>query len=73
MRGLFIVYLVEYKISKVLRVSEPLVAENEQKAQFKALQMWGDVGDLDDLDIIVQRIGNVRAKKDVQEVKIVKG
>ena len=72
MRGLFIVYIVDYKKSKVLFVSEPLIADNEQKVQMKALQAWGGDVDLDDLDILVQRIGNVRAKKETQEVKILK-
>ena len=72
MRGLFIVYIVDYKKGKVLFVSEPMVADSDQKVQMKALQAWGGNVDLDDLDIIVQRIGNVRAKKEVQEVKIVK-
>ncbi len=72
MRGLFIVYIVDYKKSKVLFVSEPLIADNEQKVQMKALQAWGGDVDLDDLDILVQRIGNVRAKKEVSEVRIAK-
>ncbi len=72
MRGLFIVYIVDYKKGKVLFVSEPLVADSDQKVQMKALQAWGGDVDLDDLDILVQRIGNVRAKKETQEVKILK-
>ncbi len=72
MRGLFIVYLVDYKASQVLHISEAVVADNVEKAKLKALKEWNGDVDLDDLDIIVLRLGDVRAKKEVQEVRIAK-
>ncbi len=71
MRGLFQFYVVDPEKGKV--VGDGLViAKNKETAKIKALAPFADKYDLDDLDIICNRLGDVREKKEVQEVKIVK-
>ena len=71
MRGLFQFYVVDPEKGEV--VGDGLViAKNKETAKIKALAPFADKYDLDDLDIICNRLGDVREKKEVQEVKIVK-
>ncbi len=71
MRGLFQFYVVDPEKGGV--VGDGLViAKNKETAKIKALAPFADKYDLDDLDIICNRLGDVREKKEVQEVKIVK-
>ena len=48
-----------------------VVANDEATARVKALKGIAINHDLDDLDFIVIRLGNVRAKRRPQEVKVV--
>ncbi len=72
MRGLFEVYIVDYRKDRVL-ASDTVIADNAEKAKMKMLTQWDTVIDynLDDLDIICVRLGDVRKKAEVQKVKVV--
>jgi hypothetical protein len=69
MRGLFEVFVVDPESGEVA-MREVVVADSDDKARLKVLRK-SDV-DPDDVDIIVRRIGDVRQKRRVQEVKVVK-
>ena len=74
MRGLFHIYVVDYEHDQVITEGH-IIADDEAKAKMKALHCWNDAVanyDLDDLDIICVKLGSVRRKKEVQEVKILK-
>ena len=74
MRGLFHVYVVDHGHDQVIAEGH-IIADDEAKAKMKALHQWNDAVanyDLDDLDIICVKLGSVRKKKEVQEVKILK-
>jgi hypothetical protein len=68
-RGLFLVAVVSPESGAIV-ASEQIVADSEDNATLKVLRSI-DI-DPDDVDIIVVRLGNVRPKKSVQEVKVVK-
>lgn len=73
MRGLFHVYAIDYKNDQVIAEAY-IIAGDEAKAKMKALHKWNTViadYDLDDLDIICVKLGNVRKKREVQKVEIV--
>ena len=71
MRGLYEVFIVDPKTGKVITIA-PLVASDENNAKMKAVARTTlSTDDLDDYDIIARKIGDVRAKKSVQEVKVV--
>lgn len=71
MRGLFEVYVVNPETSTVVD-SVKIVAKSPETAKLKAIQKHGCIaGDLDDYDFIVHKLGDVRAKKMVQEVRVV--
>jgi len=74
MRGLFHIYVVDYEHDQVVAEGH-IIADDEAKAKMKALHQWNDAVanyDLDDLDIICVKLGSVRKKKEIQEVKILK-
>jgi hypothetical protein len=76
MRGLFSVHVVDPDKGKVVASRLLLVAKSESNARLKAISEIAATDeftrDVDDYDIIVVRLGDVRAKKEVQEVKVIK-
>lgn len=71
MRGLFYVVVVDYQNDTILE-DGLYIAKDAETAKIKALSVFADTYDLDDLDVICQRLGDIRKKKEIQEVKIVK-
>jgi hypothetical protein len=72
MRGLFQAYIIDSADDEVICQSKPFVAKDEENARLKAVQQAELPGDLDDYDIIIERLGDVRAKQKIQEVRVVK-
>ena len=70
MRGLFHIVVVEYKTDKILE-DGLIIARDREAAKIKALAPFADKYDLDDLDAICNKLGDVRKKKEVQKVEIV--
>lgn len=71
MRYLYEVYIVNPIEDKVVE-QELVIANDERSAERKALSMCAmPPGDLDDYDFVIVKLGQVRPKKEVQEVKIV--
>lgn len=70
MRGLFEVFIVDPETGTVV---DPglFVAKDDQTARMKAWIASKLDGDLDNYDFIVRRLGDVRNKKSVQEVKVI--
>lgn len=65
MRGLFVVYIVDPGKDEVTERIGAFIARDEDSAQLKAIQEVGHkLGDIDDLDIIVIKLGSVREKKE---------
>jgi hypothetical protein len=73
MRRLYEVFVVDPEEDEVIS-QELLIAKSGSSAKIKALSKAGlsDDIDYDDLDVIVVQLGDVRDKKEVQEVKILK-
>ena len=77
MRGLFEVFVVDPKRGEIV-YGDIVVAKDTETAMFKVLQEGAkvipltDVYDLDELDFICNRLGDVRKKKEVQRVRVVK-
>lgn len=69
MRGLFEVFVVNPESGEI-EARDVVVADNDKKAELKVMRAL-DV-DPDDVDIIVRRLGDVRQKRHIQEVKVVK-
>jgi hypothetical protein len=69
-RGLYEVVLVDPEDDAV--ESYYVVASDEGKAKVKAMRLYDGTKDVDDIDVIVRRLGDVRQKRVVQEVKVVK-
>ena len=71
MRGLYEVYLVDPEDDKVLDCVK-VVAKSTETARFKAMRKlsWFNKN-IDDCDVIAHKLGDVRAKKEVQEVRVV--
>ncbi len=71
-RGYFEVSIIEIESGAIL-VEERIVADGEEKAKYKVMMSpTGQTGkDLDDLHVIVRRLGDVPPKKNVQQVEIV--
>jgi len=67
-RGLYRVITVDPE-KATIEIDELVVANDEASAKLKVLR--DAVGDFDDFDIIVIRLGNVRPKRRPQEVKII--
>ena len=71
MRGLFHTVVVEYKTDKILE-DGLVIAKDKEIAKIKALAPFAEKYDLDDLDVICNRLGDVRKKQEVQKVCVVK-
>ena len=73
MRHLYEVLAVDPEEDALL-YSDKMIAKSGSSAKIKALSKagLGDDVDVDDLDVIIVQLGDVRDKKQVQEVKIVK-
>lgn len=73
MRGLFEVFIVDPERDDIV-AQQYVVAANDERARLKAFRAANSAlpGDIDDYDIIVRRIGDVRAKRTVAEVRVVK-
>lgn len=75
MRGLFNVHIVDPDKGKVVASCLLMVAKSGSNAKLKAISEIAATGvldgDIDDYDIIDVRLGDVRAKKEVQEVKVI--
>lgn len=73
MRGLFEVFIVDPNTDTIV-LERRVVSTDENKARLKALLESRIIleNGVDDYDIIVRRIGDVRAKKEVREVRVVK-
>ncbi len=72
MRGLFEVYVVDPEAGEIV-YSEDVIAKDKEMAKLKALQACEvPLDDLDDFDIICNRLGDVRKKKEIAEVRVVK-
>ena len=74
MRGLYFCCIVDPEGAGSVAVGPKLIiAKSEEAAKLKLIKDHAPPGrDLDDLDIICFKLGDVRAKKEVQEVKVVK-
>lgn len=76
MRGLFRVFVVNPEKGEVI-YQDLTVAKDKETAKYKVLRLaaktipLADGYDLDDLDIICNRLGDVRKKKEIQEVRMV--
>jgi hypothetical protein len=74
-RGLFLGFVVDPAMDELIYASDrPFVAADEEHAKLKIVQKAGGSlsKEVDDYDIIILRLGKVRAKKEVQTVKVVK-
>lgn len=71
MRGLYQVWVVDPESDVIMLNGKPVVAKSEQSARIKAVRLAGPDIDPDEVDIIVVRLGDVRAKREVQEVKVI--
>lgn len=71
MRGLYHVYVVDPESAEIVQ-DFVTVAKDADAARLKAAKKLPDDVDLDDYDLIVDHVGAVRAKRQVQEVKIAK-
>ena len=69
MRNLFQVVIVNPKTEKVI-TSQLIVAKDRESALLKVAKQGIEINP-EEFDIIVQFLGNVRARKEVQEVKVV--
>ena len=76
MRGLFEVIIIDGETGELQKVDgiirSLVVAKDEASAKLKIVSKAALVKDLDEYDIIVKRLGDVRPKREVQEVKIAK-
>lgn len=70
MRGLFAVWIVDPEIEEVTPVG-PLVAKTEDGARIRALTDTKLKKDVEDYDVVVVRLGDVRKKEVVQKVEVV--
>jgi hypothetical protein len=71
-RGYFEVSIIEIETGAAL-FDERVVAENERNAERKVLRRVDAGKDLDELHIIVRKLGDVPAKRSVQKVEVVAG
>ena len=72
MRGLFHVVLVDYITEDIEEFL--VIADNAEKAKIKALLEWGEEypsHDVDDLDVICNKLGDIRKKQEVQKVRVI--
>jgi hypothetical protein len=68
MRSLFKIYVVDPKGKGKLVKEETVIAKDQTQAQLKACS---GLEDIEELDIIVQCLGQIREEKKPQEVKVV--
>ena len=73
MRYLYEVYIGDPEADSLMNHSR-VIAKSGSSAKIKALSKasLADDVDVDDLDVIVVQLGEVRDKKQIQEVKILK-
>ena len=71
MRGLFHIVIVDYKNDDILK-DALYIAKDAETAKIKALAPYANDHDLDDLDVICIRLGEIRKEKEIQEVRILK-
>ena len=72
MRGLFEVFVVDPEEGEIV-FGDVVVAKDKEMAKLKVLQACEvPLDDLDDFDIICNRLGDVRKKKEIAEVRVVK-
>lgn len=71
MRGLFHIVIVDYKEDDILE-DKLYIAKDAETAKIKALSPFANDYDLDDLDIVCIRLGEIRKEKEIQEVRILK-
>jgi hypothetical protein len=71
-RGYFEVSIIEVETGTAL-IDERVVADNEDKAKLKVLMEHPTGKDLDDLHIIVRKLGDLPPKRHVQRVEVVEG
>lgn len=75
MRRLFDVFVVDPEEDTIIwsNGDVPIIATNKENASLKAVAKANLQKDIDDYDIVVVCLGgNIRAKKTVQEVKVIK-
>ena len=70
-RRLYRVYVVDPATELLLLSGYKVIAKSEESAKFKALSSPGFDCDIDDLDIFVEFIGELREEKSVQEVRVI--
>ena len=74
MRGLFHVILVNYKTEDIW--DRFVIADSVEKAKIKALLCCGEDNpdmEVDDLDIICNKLGDVRKRTEITPVRVVSG
>ena len=74
MRGVYEVFIVDPEAGKVV-VWGPEVAASDENAKMKAITAFAAVfegKDIDDFDFGVVRLCGIRAKKEIQTVKVIK-
>jgi hypothetical protein len=71
MRGLFSVYIVDPETDGI-QYKESFIAKDETSAKMKAYASLKLDKDADEYDFVVVRLGNVRCKKEISEVRIAK-
>jgi len=75
MRGLYEVFIVDPEAGEIIGIHR-IIAKSGASAKIKALSeqdfgpAYADV-DVDDLDVIVVMLGDIRDKKEIQEVRII--
>lgn len=71
MRGLYRIIVVNPKTEEI---GDPVmvIAKDEGAAMIKAALKGAIKGKVEDYDILVDRLGDVRAKKETQKVKVIK-
>ncbi len=74
MRGLFLAWVVDSDEDVVIYQTDPFVAKDEDAAERKLIQRAASdlTKDVDDYDFCLLRLGDVRQKKQVQKVEVVK-
>jgi len=70
MRCLYHVVVVDYKKDNILE-DDLYIAESPEKAKIKALAQFVDDYDIDDLDVVCNKLGEVRKEEKPQKVQVV--
>ncbi len=75
-RGLYIGFVVDPETDEVVYQADPFVAKDNDSAKMKLVVFANNANptalkkDADELDFVLLRLGDVRAKKEVQEVRL---